>query len=158
GVRLDLLKPDVLAAFLDALPLEDRVAYRPDQTFAGGQAALDPLGGPRPFHLAEEALDPPPAGALAGLAGARQHDHELIAAVPVGLDDEVGRPPDDAAEHDQRLHQQGYRIGLGGRFDGADDATAQAVERLFRRRVWPGQRLGGDGRFAPKRRADPQPV
>jgi len=79
----------------------------------------------------EEAGDLTPTGALPGLAGiAHEHDVE-VQAVAGGIDHAVGSAADQVAEDGEELEENGGRVGLGMRSDGADGKTCETVKGRF---------------------------
>ena len=94
---------------------------------SGGDAG----GEPGVVDFCEEAGDLIPTGALAGLAGiAYEHDKE-IQAVAGGIDHAVGSRADQVAECGQKLEEDGGRVGLSMRSDGADGESCETVESGF---------------------------
>ena len=92
--------------------------------------------------FSEETADLVPAGPLAGLAGfADQHD-EKVEAMAGGIDHAVGSAADQVAEDGEKLEENGGRVGLGVRSDGADGESRETVKGGFaqlRSHRWPGR-------------------
>ena len=81
--------------------------------------------------FSEETGDLTPAGALAGLAGfADEHDVE-VETVAGGIDHAVGSAADQVAEDGEKLEENGGRVGLGVRSDGADGESRETVKGGF---------------------------
>jgi hypothetical protein len=99
-----------------------------DQATGSKTSAGDARGEPGQVHLSKETGNLIPTGALTGLAGiAHEHDVE-VQAVASGIDHAVGSAAEQVAEDDQKLEEQGGRVGLGVGSDGADGESGEAVE------------------------------
>ena len=117
---------DEQSAVGDTGVLVGRVADGPDQPFAGGQAGEDALRDRR-VGGDQQLSDVVPGGALAGLCGVADQEHELVGVMAGGLDLEEGSAPCGGAEGDQQLGEDRDGVGLGVRRQPRDDLAERSV-------------------------------
>ena len=117
-----------------------------DEAARGETRAGDTILRPGGIHFGEELGDLVPTRSLARLAGfSDQHDKQ-IQGVTGGPDHTVRSRTDDVAKGGEELQENGFRLGLGVRGQGAHGLPGEAIERVLVEYVsqgWP----GGGGRL-----------
>jgi hypothetical protein len=131
----ELLGEDEEAAVRGGLLVAEGVDESAGVEASGGDAG----GEPGMIDFGEEAGDATPAGSFAGLTGITDEDDEEVEGVAGVVHHAVGSGADDVAEGSEELEQDGGRVGLGVRGEGADGVAGEAVESGF------GQNWGGVG-------------
>ena len=121
--------------------LPGRVAQRPDQPLAAGEAGRHARG-EGGVGFAHQLVDVIKRRSLPGLAAITDQDRELVWVMQGRFDLEVSAATDQRPAAHQQLGEDRDRVSLGMRSDLLDDRAGQPVERVGGGRLGPGRRGG----------------
>jgi hypothetical protein len=112
-------------------PIACLLAHNADEAACSKTGADDTIVRPGGIHFGEEAGDLVPTGSFARLAGFANKDEEEVQGVTGGADHAVRAGANDVAKGGEQLEENGFRLGLGVRGQGAHGFSGEAVERVL---------------------------